>query len=403
MLEGLGISLSRGVVLGQPRTIMPTPQEHSNSVGPTIGIFTEPPSLDAFFQAVEAHRLAAAIVRSTSPYSHLAWAASYLAIPTIIFSDLALLAKSSEICIDFDEGRLFVPHDKRDIATLEARIERALAWKAICEKQASEPAVSRSGSEISFLAQLHSPKDVALALHNGAAGVGEIKSELFTNAHGQVTSVLNDLVSEIRGRTEWAPVPIRFFDFSADKLPKAVGLAFGQGQSAYRGVRILEIDESLMAVYTEMVGDLGSPSVVTMLPMVTDVAELTSFIKHYPSSMGAVGVTIETPAAALTAHRFLDITRYAEVGLNERLSSWAWSEVSSFSCRQHRHQFRSRPIKRIKRMTTGRNQRQSRNRKNAPRKRRPAVRAPFNSCRRARLKRPTPPWRNAGCGISPPS
>lgn len=315
-----GTSLSNGcthgVLVRQPPTVgelIDLNPAHADS--DLIVIYDDTPTVEEFIRIARMPNTRGFIISSCSPYSHLAWAVSYFDARSIVL-DPQELPDGETAFVDFDGGSVLVPEDRSELQLLVELEARAQSEREYVQSRASIPAVSKSGIRVSVIAQIQSPDDVALAKSNGADGVGEIKSELMFDSSGAVSLQARSIIQTIQSDTDWTPIPIRFFDFTADKTFKSMSDR-NEGSMGYRGVRLLEIDSSLAASFLTTVDGVNLTGIVTVLPMVSLPSEVVRFRQLLGARFSKVGVTIETPAAAISIQDILDVADYIEIGIND--------------------------------------------------------------------------------------
>jgi phosphoenolpyruvate-protein phosphotransferase (PTS system enzyme I) len=80
---------------------------------------------------------------------------------------------------------------------------------------------------------------------------------------------------------------------------------------------MLEVNPDLLHRFVDGLANCGLDDVIVVLPMVTMPAEVRRFQSKLPTSALQVGVSVETPAAALRIKEFLDVAQWVEIGLND--------------------------------------------------------------------------------------
>ncbi|HEY2148387.1 MAG TPA: putative PEP-binding protein, partial [Pirellulales bacterium] len=273
----------------------------------------------------------AVIVESLGQGSHAALLAREKGIPTI--TDLpgvvGRITPGEELLVDGSRGTLVIA--PRDVTRAEFQ-QRLNTWQASqvrCQSSCHDPARTLDGQPIAVQANIGIQDDVALALDNGADGVGLLRIEQLYFARptppteDELYTELKSLVTSLGERT----VTIRLLDIGGDKplpylgLPAAPNPVLGR-----RGVRLL-LDFSQL-VRTQICAILKlsrEHSVRVLIPMVTledDIRimretfdALSSEIKiKSPPQFGAM---IETPAAALVVPALLKHVDFFSVGTND--------------------------------------------------------------------------------------
>jgi multiphosphoryl transfer protein len=311
----LSIGFGHGILIDEPTELSGgSLSEDANSR--ELVICTRIPTVDTFIRMVSTGSAAGFIIPECSPYSHLAWAISYFDAHSIIL-EAPDLPREATAFVDFDEGTLLLPENIRETELLKSAEDRRQQQHSHIQMRASLPAVTKSGIRVAVMAQIQTPDDVALAKLNGADGVGETKSELILDRSGAVSLNAHSIIRTIEAKTDWRPIPLRFFDFASDKVVRGVQLIKAQTTLGYRGIRLLELDQSIIDSFLTMVENVDMTNVVTILPMVCLPSEVTRFRQLVGSRLSRIGVTLETPAAALLAEDFLDVVDYVEIGIND--------------------------------------------------------------------------------------
>jgi phosphoenolpyruvate-protein kinase (PTS system EI component) len=143
----------------------------------------------------------------------------------------------------------------------------------------------------------------------GANGLGVVRGESVIGPHAEP-----GFADALRKYAGSEPVFVRFFD------SPAAGWGTPEDQNSgnylgYRGVRLLELDAGLLTSFSAAL-QARLDRFVVVLPMVTSAAE----VRRAREALGAeipVGVTVETPSAALCIDDILDVAEYVQIGLND--------------------------------------------------------------------------------------
>ncbi len=280
-----------------------------------IVAFSSLPSVPEFLRLFRQRTNVGIVLPTCSPYSHLAWAASYTGLPAIVVDDPAAIRPGECAYLDGDKGALLYPTTSAERHVLqEDQAARAAVTREIASR-ATLPAVSRSGVVVRVLAQIQSAEDVVVARESGADGVGEIKSELLDGDGGEASAA--SVVRSIRANTTWTEIPIRFFDLDVEKTTGRESAEAQATNLIRRGVRIAENDEALVARFRTMLETIDLAGVVVVLPMITLPSEVERFRRRLGDLPVRIGVLVETPAAAVSMAEFLHVTDYFEIGTND--------------------------------------------------------------------------------------
>lgn len=315
-----GVAFGCGIACGRlvpfpASTDIATDSESLIGPDPILAYCPELPPLDRLVGFIADSRVVGILLPELSPFSHHAWALSYHAKPAIVIKNFPQGHLNTFVCVDFSRHVALIPENAAEKDELSI-VFACRATKGLVEPLvASDNATTRGGRRIALLSQIQDVNDVALALDQGANGVGEIKTELTANRFPTSKShdrAVSQICLQIRSLTSWSPIPVRFFDFTNDKVEKD-----GQGPLGYRGVRLLEITPSLFDRFIALLEGLRPADIVIVLPMVSHMAEIERFRQRLPTPDFSLGVQIETPAAALMIREILSITSYLVIGLND--------------------------------------------------------------------------------------
>jgi phosphoenolpyruvate-protein kinase (PTS system EI component) len=252
-----------------------------------------------------------------SPISHHAWLLSYYAKPAISVDGPINSYLEMTVCADFDRQQVFIPENPAELLMLYTESRREAEARAL---NRVDHLPGRHNGKLRLLTQLHTSKDVAIALNEGADGVGEIKAELMlsdeylANSHPKSLSAI---YRQIRLLTEWKPIPIRFFDFTDDKRPAEILSLQTPNVLGYRGVRLLETSPQIVDQFLRLLEGLDPADLVVVLPMVSSATEVARFRRSLPTQSLKVGVQVETPAAALSMRELLGESDHFVIGLND--------------------------------------------------------------------------------------
>lgn len=270
--------------------------------------------------------------------SHANIIARTMGIPSVCGVDgeiLNPLFSGKTIALDGYSGEVFLsPTD----ATLALFIHKmSLEKRDTVSTQALKitPIIHTSGEEILIYANCNDPKDITLALNNGAQGIGLVRSEILfmSRSYSLALSSQIQFYSECIEAAKGKPVTIRTYDIGADKplgnvsVDKEPNPALG-----VRGVRLIYRHRQIFAdqlealfVAADRCGDVN-----VMIPMVSTVKEVTDYLaladevksRLFAENLIAQdritwGIMIETPAAALISDELAPLVKFFSIGTND--------------------------------------------------------------------------------------
>jgi phosphoenolpyruvate-protein phosphotransferase len=276
-------------------------------------------------------RVAAVVVEALGQASHAALLAREKGIPTVAGFPgiLSRVGSGTELLIDGFRGTLVVA--PREVTRAEFQ-DRIAEWRAAlgrCQAVCHQPAHTPGGQRIDVEANVGIADDMALALDNGADGIGLLRIEQLYLARPsppteeELSGELARLISPFGKRR----VTIRLPDVGGDKpLPYLAMTPTPNPTLGRRGVRLLLDYAQLVRTQLGAILRLAQEHPVQVLiPMVTledDIRRMRETfdelcaerkIKNPP----AFGAMVETPAAALAIPTLARYVDFFSVGTND--------------------------------------------------------------------------------------
>ena len=299
-----------------------------------------PPSIAA---GLPRERLLGMALESGSATSHAAILARAFGIPAVVGAAGLLTAATSPdgpsngvAVIDGDSGEVVFEPDDAAAARLDDR--RAAADRAARQAldEASLPAVTRDGVEVTLLANIGTPAEADRAVALGATGVGLFRTEFLFVERSAPPTEDEQLEANLAVVEAFRPGPvtIRLLDVGGDKpIP---WLPIPPEPNPFLGVRALRLaseqpDLFVTQLRAAMRAAAGGGRIKVMAPMVADAADVavledltararSSLVSDgFPHGEIELGVMLEIPSAILVASSFFDRLTFASLGTNDLL------------------------------------------------------------------------------------
>ena len=278
------------------------------------------------------------VLEAGSPTAHAAILARAYGIPAVVGSRGILAAleaagADAELALDGATGEVWIAPDAASRADLDARAARIARSRAGDLEDASLPAVTRDGVEVTLLANIGTPGEAAPARALGARGVGLFRTEfLFLErstppSEAEQATAYREAVEAFGGD----PVTIRLLDIGGDKpIPY---LPMTAEDNPFLGVRALRLAWDRPEIFVTQLRACYRAAVAgpvkVMAPMVADGGDATLLLELAARArdglaaegvaVGEVdlGVMLEIPSAILSADSWFGQLRFASLGTND--------------------------------------------------------------------------------------
>ncbi len=276
-------------------------------------------------------QVAAVVVASLGQGSHAALLAREKSIATVAgFPQITdRLRDGDELLVDGYRGTLVVGPGPGTRAAFAARLQQYGATLARCKGACRQPAYTLDRQRVAVEANIGIAEDVALALDNGADGVGLLRIEQLYLAR-ELPPTEDELLDALRTVTAPLgdrPITIRLLDVGGDKplpflrFPDETNPALGR-----RGVRLLleyaPLARTQLAALLRLAQEQDIRVLVPMVTLEDDVRTLREWFEATLTARGLrkrppLGAMIETPAAALNVPALARHVDFLSVGTND--------------------------------------------------------------------------------------
>jgi phosphocarrier protein FPr len=175
--------------------------------------------------------------------------------------------------------------------------------------------------------------DAQMALANGADGSGLVRTEVLFAAHAEPPSVADQMqtLARVAEALDGRPLTVRTWDVGGDKtvpflpLPREANPFLGRrGLRAFLGPDAPLPQHLLVDQLTAVCRIADHASIAVMFPMITHPAEVEAAWELLQNAVSsdlrcdvAVGIMIETPAAALSVSTLAAGMSFVSVGTND--------------------------------------------------------------------------------------
>ncbi|MFP5376378.1 MAG: putative PEP-binding protein, partial [Acidimicrobiia bacterium] len=267
-----------------------------------------------------------------APLSHASIVARSLGMPTVtgLGPELLQIPEGTVVLVDGDAGRVHVDPAPDEVRAARARRRAADRDREAARALAAGPARTLDGAAVTVLANVGGADEARRAVAEGADGIGMLRTEFafLGRAEPPGEEEQYDAYRGVAEAVAGRPLIVRTLDLGAD-IPAWGGAAEPNPALGNRGIRFALASPGLLDTQLRAIARLADERPVqVMFPMVTTVDELRR-ARARLDAVGAaragpraapepeVGITVEVPAAALTADAFAPLVDFFAVGSND--------------------------------------------------------------------------------------
>ncbi|SEN00128.1 Phosphocarrier protein HPr /phosphoenolpyruvate--protein phosphotransferase /PTS system IIA component, Glc family [Sphingomonas gellani] len=287
--------------------------------------------LPSDLMAIDAKALAGLVVERGGPTSHVAVLAASLGLPTLVAVGAALggVDEGSRVVLDAGAGWVLADPDADLLDTARGRVADEARRGADMLARAGERCVTADGTRIEVFANLGSADDAAPAVARGAEGCGLLRTEFLFLDRDTMPTVAEQAAEyqRIAEGLEGRPLIVRLLDIGGDKPASYLPILAEENPAlGLRGIRVslaypAVLEDQIRAILS--VRPIGQCRI--MLPMVAgldEVRAVRAVLDRLRAELSitdpvALGIMVETPAAAVTADLFAAEVDFLSIGTND--------------------------------------------------------------------------------------
>jgi phosphocarrier protein FPr/phosphocarrier protein len=280
---------------------------------------------------LDAAALAGLCTARGGPTSHVAVLAAAMGLPAVVAAGAVVLnvPDGRTVVLDGDVGQLDPGPGPDRLQAVRAELAARARREKAALAAAAEPARMADGTRIEVFTNVGALADAELAVRNGAEGCGLLRTEFLFLDRATPPSEDEQLraYAAIAEAFDGRPVIVRTLDVGGDKPAPYLDLTPEENPAlGVRGVRVsLRRPQMLREQLRAILRVRPEGQCRIMAPMVTSVAEIAAvrdLLREAAAETGhtapvALGVMIETPAAAATADLFAAQVDFISIGTND--------------------------------------------------------------------------------------
>jgi len=268
--------------------------------------------------------------------SHAAILAHSIGIPAIfgLRGAVARIRSGTKAILDGTRGTVLLDPTPAEIEEAQGRDTRRRELSTRLEEAVAQESVTLDGVHIALRGNVDLPDEVAAAKVHGAEGVGLLRTEFLITGHSELPSEDEQAkyFQHVGEAFAGHPVVIRTYDLGGDKFPAPFrGPPEANPFLGWRAIRVcLDEPELFRTQIRAVLRAAVTANLHLMIPLVTrlDEVERTREMMHEEAARlekagiaaaksVPLGVMVETPAAAVLADRFVEVSDFLSVGTND--------------------------------------------------------------------------------------
>ncbi|RMB36726.1 phosphocarrier protein HPr /phosphoenolpyruvate--protein phosphotransferase /PTS system IIA component (Glc family) [Sphingomonas sp. PP-F2F-G114-C0414] len=270
-------------------------------------------------------------VERGGPTSHVAILAATMGLPALVAVGPALaeIAAGTPLILDAGAGLLHVAPDSETQAAAQTAFDAQTERRRAALANAAQECRTQDGVRIEAFANLGSADDADAAVRNGAEGCGLLRTEFLFLERDSAPSVAEQTADyqRIADTLDGRPLIVRLLDIGGDKPAPYLPIAAEENPAlGLRGIRVgLAHPEMLDAQLRAILAVRPAGQCRIMVPMIASLAELRAVRTALDAAAAAtghtehvaLGIMIETPAAAVTADLLASEADFLSIGTND--------------------------------------------------------------------------------------